>query len=56
MLPEQASAMKELEQLATPLVEWIRTNYSYNTEVRISADFVQVTHDGIGIPFPIMEK
>ena len=54
--PELPAEMKELELLATPLVEWIRTTYGFNTEVRISADFVQVTHDGMSIPYPISEK
>ena len=54
--PELPTEMKELEHLATPLVEWVRTTYGFNTEVRISASFVQVTHDGIGIPYPITEK
>ena len=48
--------MEELKTLAAPLVEWVRENYGYNTEVHISADFVCVTHDGIGIPYPISEK
>ena len=47
--------MKELETLSAPLVDWIRKNYSYHTEVHISADFVGVKHAGIGLPFPITE-
>ena len=51
-LPED---MVELEQLAAPLVEWIRKNHGYHTEVHISADYVCVKHDGMGIPYPISE-
>jgi len=48
--------MNELKQLATPLVEWIRKTYGYHTDVVITADYVCVKHDGIGIPYPITEK
>jgi hypothetical protein len=53
--PELPIAMKELELLATPLVEWIRTTYGYNTDVVITADHVCVKQDGMSIPYPITE-
>lgn len=49
------AALSELKSLAAPLVEWIRKNHGYNTEVHISADFVCVKHDGMSLPFPIIE-
>ena len=60
-IPEQERlnslpTLEELKSLATPLVEWIRKNYGYHTEVHISADLVCVKHDGMGIPYPISEK
>ena len=48
--------MKELETLAAPLVEWLRVNHGYHTEIHISSDYVSVKHDGFGIPYPISEK
>ena len=58
--PEQQAAtvalMEELKTLAAPLVEWIRENHGYHTEIHISADLVCVKHDGMGIPYPISEK
>lgn len=58
--PEQIEASRaylgELETLAAPLVNWIRENHGYHTEVLVSADHVCVKHDGAGIPFPFTEK
>jgi hypothetical protein len=47
--------INELKQLAAPLVEWIRKPYGYHTDVVITADYVCVKHDGVGVPYPISE-
>jgi len=53
---ESVSRMTKLRDLSTPIVEWIRNIYGPNTEVHITWDRVQLKHDGIGIPFPIVDR
>jgi hypothetical protein len=48
--------IKTLEELAAPLVEWIREYYTPYTAVLVSWDSVSVKHEGIRIPFPYSEK
>jgi len=55
-LEDKGKATDELKALAAPLVNWIRENHGYHTEIHISADYVSVKHDGVGIPYPISEK
>lgn len=45
-----------LEELAAPIVEWIREHHGHHTEVHISWDHVWVRQDSLSLPFPYLEK
>lgn len=43
----------ELEELARPLVDYIRENYHPHVTVVVTDTFVRVTEDLMGVPFPL---
>lgn len=58
--PEEHTAdmalLNELKTLASPLVNWLRTNYGPCANIHISWDRVDVEQHTMGIPFPYSEK
>ena len=43
--------MKELEELAKPLVEWLQNNYTLHHQIVIGCDSVIMIQDTMKIPF-----
>lgn len=47
--------MKELEELAKPLNEWLQKNFSPHCRIIIEYNGAVVTQDEIGVPFEILD-
>lgn len=49
----QQQMADNLEQLAAPLVEYLRKNFHPHTAIVVTDERVVVVEDVLGIPFPI---
>jgi len=48
--------MKEFENLAKPLIEWLWENYNPHAEIRITWERAEIFCSDMGIPFPDVPK
>lgn len=42
--------MEELKKLALPLIEFLKKNYNPHTSIVITADYIRIVSDEVGIP------
>ena len=47
--------IKELEELAKPLNEWLQKNFSHHCRIIIEYDGAVVIQDEIGVPFEVFD-